>query len=92
MKVIPDSFPDDQTSSLIYVTKVTPAETNTKLTPCGCPVRSPCPKTPRTIPFPPTEEHRLDLDNWIKERYISSTFNTCKHQSLQTMSGEPLKI
>ena len=29
---------------------------------------------------------------WILERYASSTFNTCEHQPLPTMTGEPLQL
>ena len=75
------------------VTTQYPAEPfDANLAPCGCPLRSPCPPAPSTIPFPPTEEYRPQIEDWIKKHFASSAFNTCKHQSLQTMSGEPLKI
>ncbi|XP_057299519.1 uncharacterized protein LOC130630139 [Hydractinia symbiolongicarpus] len=58
----------------------------------GCPRRSPCPPIPDTIPFPATPEYTEQLEVWIKTYFSSSAFNTCKHQKLQVMTGEPLKI
>lgn len=65
---------------------------NTLTAPCGCPKRSTCPPPPEKIPFPATDEHRHSLEEWIKERYAGSAFNTCPHQQLHAMTGEPLKI
>lgn len=44
------------------------------------------------MPFPATNEYRDALEQWIKNFYASSAFNTCTHQKLQEMSGEPLRI
>ena len=102
MNVIKNTFPDQERDPLVHVTTFTTPETVTtqyrpepfdaNLAPCGCLLRSPCPPAPSTILFPPTEEYCPQIEDWIKKYFASSAFNTCKHQSLQTMSGEPLKI
>ena len=58
---------------------------------CGCPVRTEAPDVP-PIPFPPTEENRERLEAFLKEKYRSSTFNTCNHQPLPLMHGPPLQL
>ena len=32
------------------------------------------------------------MRDWLLNRYASSTFNTCPHQPLPTMSGPPVEI
>ena len=32
------------------------------------------------------------LESWVRDHYSASTFNTCLHQSLHTMSGKPMEI
>ena len=58
---------------------------------CGCPMRTPAPAPPK-LPFPATEENRDKLETFLAEYYSSSTFNTCNHQPLPLMHGEPLKL
>ena len=58
---------------------------------CGCPIRTPAPAPPK-LPFPATEENRDKLETFLAEYYSSSTFNTCNHQPLPLMHGEPLKF
>lgn len=60
--------------------------------PCGCPLRTVCPPKPQKLPFPATPDHRQELEVWIKRYYSGCAFNTCPHQELQVMKGEPLKI
>ena len=62
------------------------------LAPFGCPIQSPCPLVPETLPLPVTLEYRKELENWIKCYFANSVFNICLHQRLQTMTGEPLSI
>ena len=83
--IINNTFPISEVSNL--TTTPTPA-----LAQCGCPLRAKCPPIPEKLPFPATDEHRKDLEHWIKTHYASSAFNTCPHQKLQTMTGEPLNI
>jgi len=59
---------------------------------CTCPLRSKPPPMPEELPYPPTEENREKLEQWLLKYYASSTFNTCEHQSLPMMDGPPLHI
>ena len=56
---------------------------------CGCLKWELPPEVPKTCPFPPTEENIGRLEQWIRERYRSSTFNTCNNQPLPLMKGSP---
>ena len=66
--------------------------TDEELAPCGCPRRLASPALPEKILFPATADYRQQFEDWIKKRYASSAFNTCPHQKLQKMKGEPLRI
>ena len=57
---------------------------------CTCPIRTKPPPLPESLPFP--EDQPEKLREWLLQRYASSTFNTCTHQPLPLMSGEPLRI
>ena len=59
---------------------------------CSCPKRTLPPPLPKDIPYPPIEENREKLKQWILDYYKSSTFNTCEHQPLPHMEGPPLKL
>ena len=59
---------------------------------CDCPVRSATPNLPTALPFQTVEENLPKLEEWIKDFWASSAFNTCPHQPLQEMKGEPLSI
>ena len=59
---------------------------------CGCPRRVGPPPPPERLPFEPTKENRKKLQEWILQRYSSSAFNTCDHQPIKTLAGEPLDI
>ena len=62
---------------------------------CSCPQR---PTEPPPLPssLPPglraTPEDVPALKQWILDHYGSSTFNTCEHQPLRMMVGEPLRL
>ena len=56
---------------------------------CSCPIRELPPKAPESCPFPPTHENLGRLEAWIRDRYRSSTFNTCNCQPLPMMKGSP---
>ena len=62
------------------------------MAPCGCPRRTPPPAKPDALPFTPVDENRDKLESWILDRYKASAFNTCEHQPLPSMSGEPMNI
>ena len=55
--------------------------------PCGCP-----PPKPDAIPFDPVDKNVPKLEAWLLDQYKSSAFNTCEHQALPSMTGEPLQI
>ena len=68
-----------------------------------CPVedhQSECQHLPRTLPpgrpdklpFLPTPENIPKMKQWLLDRYASSTFNDCKHQPLQGMTGPELAL
>ena len=62
---------------------------------CSCPPR---PAAPPPLPtcLPPglkaIPEDVPALKQWILDYYASSTFNTCEHQPLRMMTGEPLRL
>ena len=59
---------------------------------CDCEPRSPAPEAPEKIPFAPTEENKPMLESWLIDNFKASAFNTCTHQPLQEMTGEPMHI
>ena len=60
--------------------------------PCTCPRRQIPPSPPTSLPFPATEENREKLEQFLRDYYRSSTFNTCEHQPLLMMQGPPLRL
>ena len=81
--IIPSSFPTIGESS---------ATNSATDTPCNCPQRQLPPPPPTTLPFPPTEDNRDNLEKWLLNHYKASTFNTCQHQLLPKMSGPPIRL
>ena len=59
---------------------------------CQCPRRTMPPPPPTTLPYPPTEENRGKLEQYLLEYYKSSTFNVCEHQTLPMMAGPPMRL
>ena len=59
---------------------------------CSCPIRTKPPALPHALPIPATDANRAALQNWILDRYRSSTFNTCDCQTLPLMEGPPLEL
>ena len=59
---------------------------------CTCPRRAGTANAPAKIPFAATTENRGKLEAWILEHYKASAFNTCDHQPLPMMHGEPMAI
>ena len=90
--IITDSFPRiGETTTDIDVSTNLVGSNVIQNTICECPKRELPPPMPTTLPFPATEEHRADLQQYILDRYKSSTFNTCEHQPLPLMSGPPMQ-
>ena len=86
--IISSDFPSIGESALDHV--VNAAMTISVI--CSCPARSEPPPLPTSLPagLIATEKNREALECWIRDRYASSTFNTCEHQPLPLMKGEPL--
>ena len=59
--------------------------------PCRCPRRE-FVDPPDKMPYPPTEENRERLENWIKQYYASSAFLACKRQEMPRTEGPPMRI
>ncbi len=59
---------------------------------CKCIPRTDAPERPEKIPFPPTPENRDKLKDWLVTAFESSAFNTCTHQPLKCMTGEPMQV
>ncbi len=57
-----------------------------------CVERTPAPDRPEQIPFEPTKENIPRLEKWLLETFEGSAFNTCTHQSLQSMTGVPMEV
>ena len=58
---------------------------------CGYLLRTSTPDPP-ALPYQATEENRKRLEELKLNYYRSFTFNTCQHQPLPLMHGEPLKF
>ena len=58
---------------------------------CGYLLRTSTPDL-SALPHQATEENRKRLEEYLLNYYRSSTFNTCQHQPLPLMHGEPLKF
>ena len=61
-------------------------------TTCQCPKRTEVPELPKSLPFPCTPENNGKMRDWLLHRYSTSTFNTCPHQTLPSMTGPPVEI
>ena len=59
---------------------------------CACSDREQPPDPPEQLPCPAVPENREKLEQWIRDRYASSSFNVCECQPLPMMHGEPLTI
>ena len=59
---------------------------------CKCIPRSLAPDAPEKIPHSPTRENKEKLKAWLSKNFESSAFNTCTHQPLQEMTGNPMKF
>ena len=54
---------------------------------CSCPKRQEPPQKPRRLPLSCVPENNDKMRGWLLQRYASSPFNTCPHQTLPTMDG-----
>jgi len=58
---------------------------------CTCPPRI-MPQRPDKLPFPAIPENNAKMEEWLKEYFGPSTFNTCSSQILPEMTGPPVEI
>ena len=96
-KMIPPSYPfcnpSQETSQVSHVEDPLPptgSPYNTLSAPCGCPLRQDSPPMPQELPYPSTNENCAKLEQWLLSHFASSAFNTCEHQTLPEMTGQPL--
>ena len=93
--IIDPSFPHS-TTAVVHdagtTSGATPAQGTAHTPQCGCPRRVAPPPPNTTPPLPPTEENRGKLEEHLLHTYRASTFNTCEHQPLPLMSGQPLRL
>ena len=93
LNILSSDFPKNNESEIsTSTTSGDGSSKDTDIAPCGCPTRTACPELPTEIPFPATAEHQHEIETWISNYFCTSAFNTCEHQKLQSMSGEPLNI
>ena len=59
---------------------------------CQCPKRGPVPARPDKLPFEPIKENNDKMREWLLDTFGSSTFNTCPHTPLPSMTGPPIKM
>ena len=59
---------------------------------CDCPRRQRPPPKSSKLPYPATAANRKHLEQWLREYYKSSTFNTCTHQPLPLMEVPPMHL
>ena len=84
------TFPSPQNSSRL--TSARSSNAHQSSAPCGCPRRTAPPPKSDAIPFDPVDKDVPKLEAWLLDQYKSSAFNTCEHQALPSMTGEPLQI
>ena len=56
---------------------------------CNCPARELPPSEPAALPCEPTTENIPRLEQYIRDRYKASSFNTCCRQKIPTLKGSP---
>ena len=86
LNILPKGFPEVMMSQLTRLDLETSG--------CECPKRVKPPPKPTSLPLgmKGTEEEVPQLKEWLLQYYKSSTFNTCEHQPLPMMTGEPLRL
>ena len=89
--IIDQNFPCDKTTST-DVKASTAKAIQEDDEDCLCLPRGEPPNRPDKIPFEPVEENIPKIKNWLIEQFASSAFNTCSHQPLKQMTGEPMNI
>ena len=82
----------ESSGSLHSVNANQPTPLSNKPAQCNCPRRTEVPPLPEKLSFPCSAENNSKMEKWLLEYFKSSTFNTCPHQPLPSMSGPPVAI
>ena len=92
--LVPKNFPQINQIEDCHEVNSLPNDESTTEPQCTCPKRELPPLLPSSLPSSEKDEQKLKvmLKDWILKRYASSTFNTCEHQTLPAMTGEPLRL
>ena len=93
LQIIPENFPQVGAASKdCSVSSVTKGEAPPDSTVCNCLKKELPPKKLERLPMAPTPENNAKFKEFLLNRYASSTFNQCPHQTLPNMRGPPMKI
>ena len=68
------------------------AQTTDCIDSCSCPPRTVVPVRRVALPFECTPANNSKMEEWLLQRFASSTFNTCPHRPLPCMTGPPVEI
>ena len=82
LDVVPEDFPNHTHASAAISEHIK----------CSCPKRANSPTKPTSLPFTATQANLSNLKRWLLEKFESSAFNQCPHQSLPVMIGAPIKL
>ncbi|XP_066936345.1 uncharacterized protein [Clytia hemisphaerica] len=85
LKVIPKDFPCVGAATTVENASI---ETHQ----CDCPKRTTTPPRPDELPFECCPENNQKMKDWLIERYSTSTFNKCTHQTLPGMTGPAMSL
>jgi hypothetical protein len=72
-------------------TEASPIESSPQAS-CGCPARTIPPSRPKELPFACSPENNSQMQQWLLDRFASSTFNQCTHQPLPGMTGPTISL
>ena len=98
--IIPSTFPRIEKTRTIVAgqgggdiqPKVKLASCDPRRAECGCLKHTAPPSLPDKLPFECTRKNRERMEQWLIDRYGSSTFNQCPHQPLPKMTGPPIEL
>ena len=80
LKIVPQNFP--HVGSAASVSSVE----------CACTPRTATPGRPEELPMKASIENIPAMEQWLRDRYASSTFNNCPHKPIPSIQGPPLRI
>ena len=91
-KMLGERYPASQQPEAKTAVRQPPGECDPESDlPCSCPRRE-FVDPPDKLPMPATASNRKALEEFIREHYRSSAFNTCKRQHWPVTTGPPMRI